>query len=191
MATFLGRRISRWSVNEDRCLKGLMSYCWHNAGTELVHELHPDDLESAFPDYSPNAELGGDPCSTEVSGGFWLELSSPCGSRKRPMCFATKEATHTSWSTADSETWNMIGADENGLNKEVIPSLHQLEVSLNRPVKLVCKEDNTACITVIQKGYATALGYLKRRAELRLGFTNETFFPDKIQETPNFSKVTG
>ena len=163
-----------------------MAYCWHHAGKELVHQLHPDDLKGAFLDYSPDAELGGDPYSTKASGGFWLELSSPCGSRKWPICFATRKATHTSGSTADSETWSMIGANDNGLRKGVITLLHQLEVSLQRPVKLVCKEDNTACITAIQKGYSTALRYLKRHSELSLGFTHETFYPDKTQGSPRY-----
>ena len=184
--TFLARRISKWSLNEDRRLHRLMSYCWHHAGKELIHQLHPDDLQNAFLDYSPDAELGGDPYSTKASGGFWLELSSPCGTRKWPICFATKKAGHTSGSTADSETWSMIGANDNGLKKEVIPLLHQLEVSLNRPVKLVCKEDNTACITAIQKGYFTALRYLKCHSELSLGFAHETFFPDKTQGSPRY-----
>ena len=123
--TFLARRISRWSVNEDRRLHRLMAYCWHHAGKELVHELHPKDLKHAFLDYSPDAELGGDPYTTKASGGYWLELSSPCGTRKWPICISTKKATHSSGSTADSETWSLVGANDNGMKKEVIPILHQ------------------------------------------------------------------
>ena len=119
--TFLARRISKWSLNEDRRLHRLMSYCWHHAGKELIHQLHPDDLKNAFLDYSPDAELGGDPYSTKASGGFWLEFSSPCGTRKWPICFATKKAGHTSGSTADSETWSMIGANDNGLKNHSSP----------------------------------------------------------------------
>ena len=43
--TFLARRISRWSISEDRRLHRLKAYCWHHAGKELVRELHPKDLE--------------------------------------------------------------------------------------------------------------------------------------------------
>ena len=80
----------------------------------------------------------------------------------------------------------MVGANDNGLKKEVIPILHQLEVSLNRPVKLVGKEDNTACIIGIKKGYSTALRYLKRHAELSLGFTHEVFYPDRTLGSPRY-----
>ena len=77
-------------------------------------------------------------------------------------------------------------ANDNGLKKEVIPILHQLEVSLNRPVKLVGKEDNTACIIGIKKGYSTALRYLKRHAELSLGFTHEVFYPDRTLSSSRY-----
>ena len=60
----------------------------------------------------------------------------------------------------------------------MIPILAQIEVSLKRKVKLVCKEDNTACIAAIKRGYSPALRYLPRHAGCSLGFVNEVFFPD-------------
>ena len=152
--TFLARRISRWSINEDRRLRRLMSYVFHHADWGLMHQLHPDDLKHAFLDYSPDAELGGDVYSTKASGGFWLELSSPDGKRKWPICYSCKKAGHTSGSTADSETWSLVGANDCGLKREIIPLLHQAEVTLKRAVKLVGKEDNTACIAAIKRGYS-------------------------------------
>ena len=177
-ASFLARRIHFWSINEDRRLRRLIQYIWQHLDLCLLHELSPEDKEGAFLDYSPDAELGGDPYSTKASGGFWLELSSPCGTRKWPICYACKKASHTSGSTADSETWSLVGAHDTGLKREVIPILAQIKKSLRRPVKLVCKEDNTACIAAIKRGYSPALRYLKRHAELSLGFTTEVFYPE-------------
>ena len=77
--------------------------------------------------------------------------------------FLYQKATHISGSNADSETWSLVGANDSGLKKEVIPILHQLEVSLNRPVKLIGKEDNTACIIALKKGYSKTLKYEARR----------------------------
>ena len=51
-ATFLARRISKWSINEDRRLRRLMSYVFSHADWGLMHRLHPDDLKSVFLDYS-------------------------------------------------------------------------------------------------------------------------------------------
>ena len=128
-------------------------------------ELKPSDRYGAFLDYSPDAELGGDPYSTKASGGYWLEISSPCGKRKWLVSFSCKKAGHTSGSTADSETWSLVGAHDCGCKREVIPILAQLEVSLNRKVKLA------------GKGYSPALRYLKRHSQCSLGFVNQIFFP--------------
>ena len=100
------------------------------------------------------------------------------GRESGPFPSEIKKATHTSGSTADSETWSLIGANDATLKRDIIPILHQIEVTLGRPVKLVCKEDNTACIAALKKGYSPALRYLQRHAQVSLGFSHEVFFPD-------------
>ena len=86
--TFLARRIHYWSPNEDRRLRRLMAYAFHHCSETLVHRLHPKDIERAFLDYFPDAELGGDPYSTKASAGYWLQISPPCGQRKWPIGYA-------------------------------------------------------------------------------------------------------
>ncbi len=181
--SFLARRVSKWTLNEDRRLKRLMQHIWHHLDFILMHALHPKDLPDAELHYYPDAELGGDLLTTKATGGFWLELSSKCGSRTWPICWQSKKAGHTSCATADSETWSCIGACEQGLKKDVIPILQQIEVSLGRMVKLVCMEDNTACIAAIQRGYSPALRHLQRHVRLSTGFAHEVFFPDLTDPT--------
>ena len=65
------------------------------------------------------------------------------------------------------------------MKRDVIPILHQLEVTLGRPVKLVGKEDNTATIAAVKRGYSPALKYLPRHAQVSLGFCHEVFHPDR------------
>ena len=55
--TFLARRIHYWSLNEDKRLRQLMAYVFHHCSETLFHRLHPKDLERAFLDYSPDAEI--------------------------------------------------------------------------------------------------------------------------------------
>ena len=69
----------------------------------------------------------------------------------------------------------MVGALDAALKRDVIPLLHQIEVTLGRPVKLVGKEDNAACISAVKRGYSPALKYLPRHAQVSLGFANEVF----------------
>ena len=176
--TFLARRINWWSVNEDKRMHRLMSYISNHSCLSLNHCLSSADVAGAFLDFSPDAELGGDPYTIKASGGYWLELSSPCGERKWPICFGTKKAGHTSGSTADSETWSLVGTHDAALKRDVIPILHQIETTLGRPVKLIGKEDNTACIAAVRRGYSPALRYLPRHAQVSLGFVKEVFHPD-------------
>ena len=72
------------------------------------------------------------PLKRQVVSGW----SSPPRVRKESGLYPSglKKATHTSGSTADSETWSVIGANDATLKRDIIPILHQIEVSLGRPV---------------------------------------------------------
>ena len=113
----LARRVSKWTVNEDRQLKSLMFYIAHHADSVLMHRLSTDDRPQAELVYSPDAELGGDAMATKATGGFWPKVRSKDGQKSWPITWATKKASHTSTATADSETWSLVGANELGLKK--------------------------------------------------------------------------
>ena len=174
--SFLARRVSKWTINDDRRLKRLVAYIAHHTDLCLFHEL--SDRSGATLECFPDAELGGDLSTTKATGGSWLEIVSPRGSRRWPITWATKKAGHTSTATADSEVWSLVGAQEVGLKKEVIPLLHQMEVSLNRLVLLRGNKDNTQCIAALKRGYSPNLRHLQRHCRLSLGFSHEVFFPD-------------
>ena len=49
------------------------------------------------------------------------------------------------------------------------------------------KEDNTACISAVKRGYSPALKYLPRHAQVILGFANEVFHPNwEDQAAPKY-----
>ena len=89
-----------------------------------------------------------------------------------------KKAGHTGGSTADSETWSLIGANDASLKRDVVHLLYQIEVTLGRLVKLVCKEHNQLCIAAVKRGYSPALRYIQRHAQVSLGFCHEIFHSD-------------
>ena len=162
--------MSKWTVNEDRQLRRLMSYVAHHLDLKLEPRLSSSDRREAELVYSPDAELGGDIMTTKATGGFWLEVRSEDGKHSWPVCWQSEKATHTSTATADSEPWSLVGSHELGLKREVIPLLHQMEVSLGRIVCLRGLEDNTQCIAAIQRGYSPALRHLQRHCRLSLVF---------------------
>ena len=186
--SFLARRISKWGLNEDRRLRRLMSYCAHHSPLALKHTLHPSDKSSVILEFSPDAELGGDPYTTKSTGGYWICLCSADGTRRWPLTWACKKSPHSPGSTADSESWQVVGAHDQGLKREVIPLLDQIETSLGRHVKLVGREDNTQCIAAIKKGYSQALRYLKRHVRASLGFAHEVFESAKYKDDPEAPK---
>ena len=57
--SFLARRVSKWTLNEDRRLKRLMQYIWHHLDLILMHALHPKDLPDAELQYYPEPNLAG------------------------------------------------------------------------------------------------------------------------------------
>ncbi len=89
--SFLARRVSKWTLNEDRRLKRMMQYIWHHLDLIFQHALYPKDLPDAELLYFPDAELGGDALTTKATGGIWLELNSKCGSRRWPHMLAIQE----------------------------------------------------------------------------------------------------
>ncbi len=68
--SFLARRVSKWTLNEERGLKRIMQYIWHHLDLGLHHALHPKDSADAELNYFPDAELAGDALTTKATGGF-------------------------------------------------------------------------------------------------------------------------
>ena len=177
--TKLASNIANWKPEHDKHLKRLMSYIAHHANYELVSQLSTEDFKTAVLDFSPDADLAGDLSTSKSTSGMWLELVSKDGSRCWPLAWSCKKQTATSSSTCESEVVSM----SSGLRKEAIPILDFLELALERPVQLICKEDNSQAIIAAQKGYSPALRHLARHHRIALGFVNETFYPEQQTQT--------
>jgi hypothetical protein len=87
--SFLARRVSKWTVNEDRRLKRLVTYIFHHTDLALMHRSSTEDRSQAQLVYSPDADLGGDAMATKATGGFWLEVRSKDGQNSWPVTWAT------------------------------------------------------------------------------------------------------
>lgn len=170
--TRLASFVSKWQPEHDAKLKRLMSYVHHHADYELNFCLTEQDLQTCVLALSPDADLAGDLSSTKSTSGMWLEIRSQDGKRSWPIAWYSKKQTATSGSTCESEVVSLATA----LKKEAIPVLDLLESLLKRKVQLVCLEDNTQCITAVQKGYSPNLRHLKRHQRVSVGFCNEFFF---------------
>eukprot|EP00972_Heterocapsa_arctica_P071263 10526320-Heterocapsa_arctica.AAC.1 len=65
------------------------------------------------------------------------------------------------------------------LKTEALPMLDPLSQALGRNVGLICLEDDTQCLAVVQKGYSAGLRHLERTERIALSVEYEQFFGDK------------
>jgi len=186
--SFLARRITVWSKSHDKMLHRLMAYVNSTLHEKLRGILEYTDLDSLELWIWPDADLGGDLRTTKSTSGCWIELSTPCGSRSWPVAWFCVKQTQTSCSTNESESKTILtalGFDDqtradlnalsSALRRAVIPLIGLCEHALNRPVKVVCHEDNTQAITAVKKGYSVNLRHLHRHTRMDVGMSHEVF----------------
>ena len=162
----LTTKLHSWSSNDDRRLRRLMEYMLSTKDTKLTGFMcdRQEDLELwLFVD----ADLAGDHESTRSSNGAFLVLVGP--SSWMPISWLFSKQTSTSKSTTEAEGVSLVTA----LLQEAYPVLDLLEMMFNRPVTLRIKEDNTAAIKVLRKGYSTKLRHVQRTHKLNLGIIKE------------------
>ena len=162
----LTSNVQKWSVNDDKRLRRLIEYM--NLSQDYVLEGFicdpPEDLELwLFVD----ADLASDPdCSRSTNGAF-LVLVGP--STWMPLAWLNTKQTSTAKSTTEAEGVSLVTA----LLQEAYPVRDLLELLLGREVKLRIKEDNTATIKVLKKGYSSKLRHVQRTHKLNLGVVKE------------------
>ena len=62
-----------------------------------------------------------------------------------------------------------------------MPLQDLVQLLLRKPIALVVKEDNTACIQAVRKGYSPALRSMPRTQRVSLGDIHETFEEHQAQ----------
>ena len=92
--------------------------------------------------------------------------------------WACHKQTATSLCTAEAETVSL----KDCIKADAIAIQDLFSLILKRPVKMQVLEDNTACITGVNKGYSPALRHLKRRQRTSLGYLHEIFYEQEGQE---------
>ena len=75
----------------------------------------------------------------------------------------------------DEKTKADLNALSGTCRRAVIPLIGLCEHALNRPVKVVCHEDNTQAITAVKKGYSVNLRHLQRHTRMDVGMSHEVF----------------
>ena len=162
----LTTKVQNWSRNDDKRTRRLIEYMQSTKNYTLEGFIcdHPDDFELwLFAD----ADLASDPDHTRSTNGAYLVLVGP--SSWMPLSWLNSKQTSTSKSTTEAEGVSLVTA----LLQEAYPVWDLLELILGRKITLRMKEDNTATIKVLRKGYSPKLRHVLRTHKLNLGVVKE------------------
>jgi len=169
----LSSRITRWTKNDDRRIHRV--YCFLDSHSALTLEgcLSTRDLDDFILVAWPDANYCGDVEDTKSTSGFHLEVQGSNG-RCFPLAWGSKKQGGTARSTQEAEVISL----DSCLATELIPAQILLQETLGRVVHARVMEDNSACITAIEKGYSPQLRHLSRQHKISLGHLKEIFNND-------------
>ena len=104
-----------------------------------------------------------------------------------PIAWLHSTQTSTSKSTTEAEAVSLVTA----LFQAAYPILDLLELVLGRKVTFKIKEDNTATIEVIRKGYSSKLRHESRTHKPDLGVISEAIHDQKaiLDHVPTHRQV--
>ena len=126
-----------------------------------------DEPEGCPIDLFCDAELAGCPLTAKSTSGLYLVIRGDKGTFC-PIAWGSRRQTHVARSTADVE----LNSIAEGLHEELLPS-YQLLVHLlgKRAPKPVAREDNTAVVQSIGKGYNFKLWHLAGTPKLSRAYS--------------------
>jgi len=165
----LATQVTKWSRNADKQLYRLLSYVWTTRNLCMKSQVWDPPNECSLDLYA-DADLGGCPLTAKSTSGLFLVVQGPRGTFA-PIIWSSRRQSHVARSTADAE----LNSLAEGLHEELLPAVMLLnkllgEGQIPRPV---CREDNTAVVQAIKKGYSVKLRHLARTPKLSLASLHE------------------
>lgn len=164
----LTKRLTTWSVADDKRLHRLMGYVKHSKGHKLLGKVgdKSEDLKLCL-------YTDADHCSgidhTKSTSGMMMAVEGP--NTWFPLTWASRRQTATARSTTEAEMIS-LGA---GLFSEALPTQEFLEHIFDRPVVLECLQDNSAVIAIVAAGYSPKLRHMSKTQRIELGSIYEVF----------------
>ena len=164
----LTKKLTTWSVADDKRLHRLMGYVKHSKGYRLTGKVGDPCQALKLCLYTD-----ADHCSgidhTKSTSGMMMAIEGP--STWFPLAWSSRRQTATARSTTEAE---MISLGS-GLFSEAIPAQEFLENTFDRPVVLECLQDNSAVISIVAAGYSPKLRHLSKTQRIELGSIYEVF----------------
>ena len=115
----------------------------------------------------PDADLAGTFDTTKATSGGFVEVTGP--NSFFPLDWYSQRQTNTAHSTTDAELVSLSKM----LRESLVPIQSLWSTLLQRPVKAILHEDNTATITVVNAGCSPQLRYMAKHHRISLGLVHE------------------
>ena len=164
----LTRKITTWSRADDRRLYRLMSYLKGTSDYMLAGHIR-DDPSALHLSLYTDADHASDIEDVKSTSGMFLTLEGP--DSFWPLCWGSKHKGATARSTCEAEIISL----DSGVFGEAVPMQDLFDLVLNRPISLVCQQDNASVIQMVHGGYSARLRHLKKVHRLNLSASYELF----------------
>ena len=163
----LTRRVTCWSVADDKRLFRLMCYLWTTREWKL-HGRIGDKQEDLKLVLYTDADHASGVEDAKSSSGNLLCLEGP--DSFWPLSWLSKKQGATARSTTEAEVISLATGVFDAL-----PVLEFAERIFQRSIELRCMQDNTAVIAICNEGYPAKLRHVNKHHRINLSFLYEVF----------------
>ena len=163
----LTRRVTCWSIADDKRLFRLMSYLWTTREWKL-HGRIGDKQEDLKLVLYTDADHASGVEDAKSSSGNLLCLEGP--NSFWPLSWLSKKQGATSRSTTEAEVISLATGVFDAL-----PVLEFAERIFQRNIEMRCMQDNTAVIAICNQGYSAKLRHVNKHHRINLSSLYEVF----------------
>ena len=154
------RRVTCWSRADDKRLYRLVCYLWSTRTHKLFGQI-ADPVENLRLVLYTDADHSSGVEFTQSTSGTLLCIEGP--SSFWPLSWMSKKQTSTSRSTTEAEIVSLA----TGLF-DAIPTLDFAEKLLGEGLKLECRQDNSAVISIVHLGYSPKVRHVSKTHRVNL-----------------------
>ena len=173
----LGRRVSCWTLDCDRCLLRLICYLEQTKTWRLEYKyVYGDDLRELFLFSQVDADHGGNVSTGRSTSGHDTFLVDDGGSSCL-LAWLSKLQTAASASTGEAE----IVATNDVMRRAVLPLQATMEAITGNVIRAVVQGDASVAEACIRSGWSKALRYIRKHQRVSISVLHDMFQEDDCE----------
>ena len=173
----LGRRVSCWTQDCDRCLLRLISFLEITKNWRLEYKyVYGNDLRELFIFSQVDADHGGNVSSGRSTSGHDTFLADDGGSSCL-LNWVSKLQTSTSASTGEAE----IVATNDVMRRSVLPLQETISAISGHAIRAIVQGDASVAEACIRSGWSKALRYIRKHQRVSICALHDMFLRDDCE----------